>query len=648
MKSKILAALCLYFIGLCLSAQTKMDSLQALIRSADDDSNKVNLMLELSGLYFSTAPAKAISVAKKAESQARQINYLKGAAYALKNVGIAYYYQGNYVEALSSWNSSLAVFDSINDKVGVANILSNIGAIYYDEGEYNKALDNYLESLKFSEEAGDTLRIVTALINIGAVYTDKDNTHDKALSYLSRALELSEIIDEQNAIAVSSINIGEIFTVRNELEEALKYLQKALIAAESADGKIYTMISISKVYNQRKQYDKALDILNDALQLAEDINSRPNTSHALVAKGNVYLTLGDNSRAIVHFRSAAKLAENLYVPKDLEKIYTGLHKAYFASGQLDSAYKFQQLMVNYKDTLYNIEVDKILSKQLFNFQIEKKQNEINLLKKDQELRELEIQKQKVIRNLIMAGFFSVIIFLLVVFRQKRKITQERDRSDKLLLNILPYEIAEELKSKGKSDARDFNQVTVLFTDFVSFTQLSEKLPAKDLVSEINYYFKAFDEIISKHKIEKIKTIGDAYMAAGGLPVPNPNSTKEVIKAALEMQKIVAEKLAIDKRTKSIHFEMRIGIHTGPVVAGIVGVKKFQYDIWGDTVNTAARMESSCIKGRINISEATYELVKDDPDFKFENRGKVEAKGKGKMEMYFVEYRNPNELENPNV
>ena len=205
-----------------------------------------------------------------------------------------------------------------------------------------------------------------------------------------------------------------------------------------------------------------------------------------------------------------------------------------------------------------------------------------------------------------------------------------------MLNILPAEIAEELKIKGKADAWDFDLVFIIFTDFKSFTETSEKLTAKELIGEINHCFEAFDHICEKYGIEKIKTIGDAYMAAGGLPVPSEDSVKNTVLAALEMQSFISERI-IEKRTKNeIPFEMRLGIHTGSVVAGIVGVKKFQYDIWGDTVNTASRMESSGEVGKVNISEATYKLLKDDPDFTFKSRGKIEAKGKGEIEMYFVD------------
>ena len=193
---------------------------------------------------------------------------------------------------------------------------------------------------------------------------------------------------------------------------------------------------------------------------------------------------------------------------------------------------------------------------------------------------------------------------------------------------------EELKAKGSADAKLIDEVTVLFTDFKGFTQLSEKLTPQALVAEINTCFSAFDNIMQKYGVEKIKTIGDAYMAAGGLPTPNTTHATDVVKAALDIQSFMANHKAEKAARNELYFEIRIGVNTGPVVAGIVGIKKFQYDIWGDTVNIASRMESSGEAGKVNISETTYQLVKD--RFNCTYRGKIEAKKKGMIDMYFVD------------
>ncbi|WP_185146970.1 adenylate/guanylate cyclase domain-containing protein [Chryseobacterium echinoideorum] len=210
-----------------------------------------------------------------------------------------------------------------------------------------------------------------------------------------------------------------------------------------------------------------------------------------------------------------------------------------------------------------------------------------------------------------------------------ELQKEKQKTEDLLLNILPHEVAEELKENGSSKAKYYDEVTVLFTDFVNFTQSSEKMGAEKMLVELNECFTAFDMIMEKHGLEKIKTIGDAYLAVCGLPIKNENHAYQTVLVAFDIIKFIEER----KKTNPDVLDIRIGINSGSLIAGIVGVKKFAYDIWGDTVNTAARMEQNSEKGKINISESTYQLVKE--KINCEYRGKIHTKGKGDMDMYFA-------------
>ena len=221
--------------------------------------------------------------------------------------------------------------------------------------------------------------------------------------------------------------------------------------------------------------------------------------------------------------------------------------------------------------------------------------------------------------------------------QKKLIEEEQEKSERLLLNILPFEVARQLKSKGKAGTRFYRHVTVLFTDFKDFSKNTKELEPKDLVSILDEYFAKFDEITGTHYLEKIKTIGDAYMCAGGLPLRNKSNPVDAVLAGLEIQDYI-QHLRTDNNSGIPVWDVRIGIHTGPVVAGVVGRKKFAYDIWGETVNVAARMENLGEPGKVNISEVTYENIRD--YFICAQRGKIEAKNVGEINMYYAERLKP--------
>ena len=279
---------------------------------------------------------------------------------------------------------------------------------------------------------------------------------------------------------------------------------------------------------------------------------------------------------------------------------------------------------------------------------ENKEAQLKAVEQEKEIQQLELNRKKTLNTvyfLLIAVFVIITGVVVKMYFNSRKYTmklaerndllaKEKKRSDDLLLNILPEELAEELKRDGQSDARSHDAVTVMFTDFVDFSRMSELMSAHELVHEIDFCFRSFDEILSKYDIEKIKTVGYAYLCACGLPGADANHAEKTIKAAIEIRNFMRQ-LKEDRTAQGLlAFELRIGIHSGPLVAGIVGIRKFAYDIWGDTVNIAARMESSGAPGKINVSESTYDLVKD--KFYFISRGKVEAKNKGLISMYFVE------------
>ena len=405
-------------------------------------------------------------------------------------------------------------------------------------------------------------------------------------------------------------NMGAIKTMLGELDSAAYFHRVALRNAllngrDTRAALIYRNLSSLKA--NREDYSGALALLDSAMhyaRLAKDLKLQATIEHA---RSNDHRDMGDHAAALVHFQTYKAL----------------------------------------EDSLLNLEKVKVLTEMQEKYESEKKANEILGLKADNLESELDKARVKRTRNIYLfsgLAFVGVAAGLLHNLRRTRRsraaIQHEKEISEGLLHNILPEEVADEIRAKGFADVREFPTATVLFTDFKGFTLLSEKLTAPELVAEIDHCFRAFDGIMERHGIEKIKTIGDAYMAAGGLPDPTKGSPLSVVMAALEMQQFMSAYKAERIAQERLYFEMRLGVHTGPVIAGIVGVKKFAYDIWGDTVNTASRMESSGAVGQVNISASTLALVRDAALLRFTPRGLVEAKGKGPMEMFFVAQATP--------
>lgn len=645
----------------------EIDSLKTLLASHKaEDAQRVDLLLEVSRRLLNTSSGDCQDLAVQARDLADKIDYQKGLALAYKSIGLCFNREGKFPESLTNWNQSLAIFESIGDMDGQSNMFNNIGTVYHNVGDLVKALDFYFKSLKTAEETGNKLRIATALMNIGAAYFDNPVTMDKALPYYLEAVKYSEKDGDKEAIGTISVNIGEIYFNQNKLEDALLYFEKSRTALEEGQFYLslpYTLSFIGKVHARKKQFARAIEFQTSAVRMASVNNFQFEKVFALANLGDTYRDLKDYGKALKTFSEARHLAETVG-SKEIKHILEGMVSTYSAMGDYKNAFHYQTLVAETKDRLYTEDNTKTIQRFQMEFETEKKQAQINLLTKDKQLQEVNLREQRYKIYGLTAGtffLFTATFFLLKnirlktrantelslrnreISRQKEEISGQRDDIDRqkgeiesLILNILPAEVAQELRKTGVATPRYCENVTVMFTDFREFTTIAEGLSAQELVAELNECFVAFDAIIEQFGLEKIKTIGDAYMCASGIPTPSADHAYKAVSAALAIQEYIEESNAKRRNKGSQPWELRIGIHSGPVVAGVVGRKKFAYDIWGNTVNIASRLETSGEVGRVNISSTTYHIIKD--SFKCEFRGKILAKNIGEVEMYFVEHQ----------
>jgi adenylate cyclase len=546
------------------------------------------------------------------------LNYLIGSQYINSIPDSAIYYYGEGLEL-----SKVLRNDTFE-----AKCLNKIGVLKFNSGDYETAITNLYKALKIFERYQDKNRLLRCLQYLGMAY-NQQGMYDQALDYTKQSLELAKINDDIISEAVSLGTIGSIYYSQSRYDDAVENFQHALHIMEEAKykpGIADALNNVASIYEEKKDFDKALEYHLRSLALQKELNDDAGIAASYNNIGRVYQGMKKYPVAIEYLDSSIALAKEGDDKFYLKESYNNLSGIYSDAGDFEMAYKTHLLFSELNDTLMSEANKRQFAEMNTKYETEKKDNQINLLNKDGE-------KQKIIRNGFMGGFAIVLLFAGIFFTQRNKIKKGKQRSDELLLNILPEETAEELKETGEARAKYFDEVTVMFTDFKNFSHASEKLSPSELVKEIHHCYSEFDKIVTRHGLEKIKTIGDSYMCAGGLPVPNKTCPEDTVKAALEIADFMSREKEKGEAEGKPYFEVRIGCHTGPVVAGIVGIKKFAYDIWGDTVNIAARMEQNSEAGKINISGTTYELVKN--KFKCIHRGKVSAKNKGEIDMYFV-------------
>jgi len=521
-------------------------------------------------------------------------------------------------------------------KITSANIIINIGLYYHIHANYGEAIKNYLEAMKLYEETDYKPGLAIAHNHIGNIYYAENNLTESMNNHLI-ALNIRTELGDKQGIANSQNNIGIIYEKQGKYTEALSnHLSSLKTNIELNNirniGSIYH--DIGDVYKDLGNYNEALKSYFDATKYLESIKNFLDIGDSYNGIGEVYYLMGNYPDAISWLNKGLKLSLANNTNNTSRDIFSNLWKVYKKLNDYENALNYYKLYVAMKDTIFQSQSLERIAELKNQIKTDKEEEAAKALQKQKDIiANGELNRQKILLYCFSGGLLIVFSFTSLVFYQKKKITKEKERSDELLLNILPSEIAMELKETGASKAKNYDSVTVLFTDFKDFTSISEDMNPEQLVSEIDYCFWAFDAIIHKYGVEKIKTIGDSYMCAGGLPHENSTHAIDVVKAAIEIRDFMDNLKRKKIANGETPFEIRIGIHSGPVVAGIVGVKKFAYDIWGDTVNLASRMESSGEAGKINISGSTYELVKDKSNCTY--RGKIQAKNKGEVDMYFV-------------
>ena len=671
-----------------LQGQARIDSLIAELPNAKQDTNHVNLLSELSFELYSSNPDKGIEYGLQGVKLSKIIDWKEGEAHCYNSLGVDYSFgKSNYPKALEYYHKALKIYEEIGDERTAAGTIHNIGIIYANQSDYPKALEYYEKAKKINEKpGGNKIWLANNLAAIGIIYSSQSN-YPKALEYYQKALEIDEEIGNKSGIANNLVHIGNIYSSQSNYPKALEYFHKSLKIMEELENKsgvAMALGNIGLIYSSQSNYPKALEYYHKSLKINEELGNKSGIAVNFGAIGIIYKNQSDYPKALEYYHKSLKINEELgrksriaadlgnmgvlYLNLSQDSVLTNISEGtdlvslnkeinlnkgidyllqsielFEEIGELDNrsfylenlaeAYKQKE---DYKKWGTYLEKSHKLKDSVFNQENNEKLSNLEKLRED-DLNRLQIEKQEILLNakedekqliLISAAgaLLAVLIILTLIINQRRK-------SEKLLLNILPASIAKRLKAKEENIADDFETATTIFIDLVGFTSFAKDKKASEVVKLLNNIFHRFDDLVKKHGLEKIKTMGDGYLAVSGVPDPDSNHCQKAIEFALD----IYNELEKFNQEMGLDINARIGLETGPLVAGVIGSSKFIYDIWGDSVNTASRMESTGTPGEIQITEnVKIELEKQNTNQKFEKREAFEVKGKGIMQTYYLE------------
>lgn len=543
------------------------------------------------------------------------------------NIGIIQLNTGDQASALTSFSQALSIFEQSNNKGGIANALTNMGVAHAHMGDYPAALEAFHRVLAMDQAAGNNSNAARMLVNIGAIYRITGN-YPEALEALLRSRDIQDASGDRVGLASTYLNLGSLHSHAGNQRAALESLQQALEiyqALEDKTGVARTVANMAYAWVELAAYDKALDLLTQAAErlaatgdAADLAQTNSQMIRCLIALNrfdeasqlleNPVLDKGQVPGAVVtNLISRARLSENEGTPAD-----TIIHLEQALAVTAEHGLKSRE-----------IEIHKLLRdvyRQLNDFDSYVKHNEL-FVAIGEDLRGAETQRTMAMHEAhqrIEAGL------------------REAEKHRSLLYSTLPRQIADRMLRGEEVLGDQFQNASVLFLDIVGFTSLSDRMSARELVRFLDSIFSHCDTACASHDLTKIKTIGDAYMAVAGVPEESSDHFLNAANAAIEMMNTIGSfpYTSLSPEISDI-ISVRIGLHCGPLVAGVIGTERLQYDVWGDTVNVASRMESTSEPGRIQVSEAFASMLEAGP-FQTVLRGPIDIKGKGTMNTYWLQ------------
>lgn len=610
-----------------------IEAISGLKEGKDEHKEALTSYYEKTGLCYYKLDnySEAIYWFQKTVDLLRKEGDLESVASMLNNIGLNYKMLGNYDKAIEYYEQTILIDEELGKGVNIAKTLNNIGMVYRVWGKYDKAIEYFERSLRLNSNLDDQAGVSNSLNNMGLVYTDWKK-YDEAIRNFRESFKIEESLGHEGEAAIMLNNLGRVYFYRNQYDSALWYFEKTLEIQNrlnDLDQVALAYNNIGKVLQTQNKYEDAAYYLQSALDIYNKLGKEGEKSTVLANLSGINRAIGNNVKTLQLLDSSTQIATNLNLRNQLQQNYLYYTEIYGDLKDYKKSLDYYKKYTEIKDSVFSDNVLRQLSDFQIKYETEKKENEI-------QLQRFALKRQKLQGNFMFAisclllALTGIIFYSLQIKKKNHRIIAEaRKKSDQLLLNILPTGIANDLKEKGKTEPKHFENVTACFVDIVNFTQKSSTIDPVILIEELNQIFTAFDNIIEKNSCERIKTIGDSYMAVCGVPVPDPNHAYQIVSSCIDMIRYIRKRNTTSKFT----WEIRIGVHTGEVIAGVVGVKKYIYDVFGDTINTASRMESNSEPMKINISESTFNLLND--QFETEPRGELEVKGKGKLRMFFV-------------